>query len=458
MRTNTATMAGATMSAALLIAALCTTPANATAGTTNTGTTNTAPASTGQAFTMHTVSGDVVPATAQLDLPNTDPTARIVGGTPAPATAYPWIAKVLVKKAQGTFGCGGTFISSDIILTAQHCVAGNPDSVSVKYGNHTWREGTDAAVTTFAAGEGLKKGDWAVLKLAKPIPNIPTIALAKTRQFNDGPEFQTMGWGALRQHGPTAARLMHVTLPAVPDSTCKTGLEEICAGNLAAGGVDTCQGDSGGPLVATTATKALQVGIVSWGIGCAQKGNPGHYTEVSTYVDSISAAIHSLGGQLPHVVNDTNQPSPGATTPGGPTPVTPTPAKPTSTAPASPTKPGNQGPQTFANSTARYIYNYGTTTSRIRSTRSRSQTVRLRVNIKHRCSQHLRIMLTTPNGQRSILKRASFAQGQGCSLWAGEKSAVYTLHSESRGVWTLHVADMFGGHPGKINSWGIELH
>ena len=92
-------------------------------------------------------------------------------------------------------------------------------------------------------------------------------------------------------------------MPFVSDASCDASYggdvivnEEICAG-YAAGGTDTCQGDSGGPMFRRGANNAwVQVGITSWGYGCARPNYPGVYTQVSTFASAIASAAASLGG------------------------------------------------------------------------------------------------------------------------------------------------------------------
>ena len=53
---------------------------------------------------------------------------------------------------------------------------------------------------------------------------------------------------------------------------------------------DSCEGDSGGPLwkwMGKSKPRAVIVGIVSRGIGCARKNTPGIYTRVKSYLKWI---------------------------------------------------------------------------------------------------------------------------------------------------------------------------
>jgi trypsin len=80
-----------------------------------------------------------------------------------------------------------------------------------------------------------------------------------------------------------------VDVPIVSRQVCSETYGEIldslvCAGEEE-GGVDSCQGDSGGPLYDAS---GIQIGIVSFGIGCALPDTPGVYTNVGSFIDFIN--------------------------------------------------------------------------------------------------------------------------------------------------------------------------
>lgn len=85
-----------------------------------------------------------------------------------------------------------------------------------------------------------------------------------------------------------------VELPLVPHEDCQDALRKTRLGKfyhlhrsfVCAGGElnkDTCKGDGGSPLVCPIPGQAgrfVQMGIVSWGIGCGENSTPGVYANV----------------------------------------------------------------------------------------------------------------------------------------------------------------------------------
>jgi hypothetical protein len=112
-----------------------------------------------------------------------------------------------------------------------------------------------------------------------------------------------MGWGnTLGQPLPGGVdypeALQEVEIPIVSNAYCNLiyGIitdEMVCAG-VFKGGKGPCQGDSGSPLVYYDETGGLwrQVGIISFGFGCAGPHAPGVHMRVSRYAEWIDEVLH----------------------------------------------------------------------------------------------------------------------------------------------------------------------
>ncbi|HEV7625673.1 MAG TPA: serine protease [Streptomyces sp.] len=239
------------------------------------------------------------PASAAIAGETDGPRTKIVGGTPAEQGEFPWMVRL-------SMGCGGALFEKDVVLTAAHCVDGSGENTSItatggvvdlEDSNKVDVKSTEVLQAPGYDGTGK---DWALIKLAKPIDQA-TLPIAESDANNKG-DFTVAGWGADKEGGEQQQKMLKVDVPFIDDATCKGAYaelvegEELCAGDMEAGGIDSCQGDSGGPMFRKDeAGEFVQVGIVSWGEGCARAGKPGVYTEVSTFAADIKKAAAELG-------------------------------------------------------------------------------------------------------------------------------------------------------------------
>lgn len=226
------------------------------------------------------------PATAQ---------ERIVGGTPVPDGKYQFMASL--RNSSGSHFCGGTLISSRWILTASHCVSGKTASQIRVIVGRTTLAGTSGETRSLTRivmhpnyGSPVSYAhDAALLEMSSEVTNIAPIPVATSADDvyeAPGNYLTTAGWGTTRQNGFCCPdRMNEVEVPVVSDASCTSsyGSSMHAASMLCAGmqGKDSCQGDSGGPLFETTSSGYVQLGTVSWGRGCAQKGYPGVYGELN---------------------------------------------------------------------------------------------------------------------------------------------------------------------------------
>jgi secreted trypsin-like serine protease len=351
-----------------------------------------------------------------------DVTPQVVGGTRAAQGEFPFMVRL-------SMGCGGALYTQQIVLTAAHCVgaSGSNTSITATAGVVDLQDPARIAVRSTqvlrAPGYNGNGKDWALIKLASPI-NLPTLAIATTTAFNSG-TFTVAGWGAAREGGGQQRFLLKAQVPFISDAQCRAsggsygGLiaaEEICAG-LPSGGVDTCQGDSGGPMFRRDNNNAwIQVGIVSWGEGCARPGKPGVYTEVSTFAQNIADAAAQLGGTTP-------PPPPG---------------------------------RTFENTTDVAIPDLTTVNSPITvsgATGNASATSSVEVHIVHTFRGDLVVDLVAPDGTvRNLLNRS------GSSADNVDQTFSVNLSSEvANGTWNLRVRDAASQDTGRIDSWKLTL-
>jgi secreted trypsin-like serine protease len=231
------------------------------------------------------------------------PVTEVVGGVLAGPQEFPWVVRLSV-------GCDGALVAARVVLTAAHCVAraGAVGSIAVTAGSVD--RSSSSAITVHSSYVQRAVGfqspsqgdDWALIQLDQAL-NLPTLALTPSSDYDHG-TFTIMGWGAARESGTQQRYLRKASVPFVSDRDCGRiyrgagflASDMICAGDLQHGGVDTCQGDSGGPMVRPDAAgNWVEVGIVSWGSGCARAGYPGVYTRVSTFAKAITGAVAQLG-------------------------------------------------------------------------------------------------------------------------------------------------------------------
>jgi secreted trypsin-like serine protease len=250
-----------------------------------------------------------------LQQPPPDTTQNINGGTSAEAGKFPFqVALIRSDTPQGRehFGqfCGGALIDRIWIVTAAHCVPSTTEQeVDVYIGSVTLPSGgargggTRLSLAKIVSHqnyvEATHDNDVAMLKLAQPAPANLTPAVVATPAIADvagttGAKVTVIGWGAMTEGGSTTPTLMEVTVTVQDRQQCEANYRSVvpttritanmfCAGELE-GVKDSCQGDSGGFIGAPRAGGGFdQLGVVSWGFGCARPGLFGVYTRLANY-------------------------------------------------------------------------------------------------------------------------------------------------------------------------------
>ncbi|XP_045027697.1 LOW QUALITY PROTEIN: proclotting enzyme [Daphnia magna] len=251
--------------------------------------------------------------------------ARMVGADEATQNQYPFMLALMkrsdVLTDEYSLYCGASLISSTQILTAAHCVNDvetnrvlGPERFIVLLGMHFMNESmNDAQVTKRVIGVMVHEefdsishfNDIAILTMETPVVFTSTISpvcmppIGSTDQYLNRIAI-AQGWGRTQEKGKNSDFLRHVGIRIISNSLCRKSYMEkgkisdhmLCTW---LSGKDACQNDSGGPLVIEAEhleCSWVQVGIVSFGRGCARRF-PGVYTRLTSFLPWLKKHLKS---------------------------------------------------------------------------------------------------------------------------------------------------------------------
>lgn len=234
---------------------------------------------------------------------------KIVGGITADPADWKFYTQIVSRYGNRSY-CGASYIGDGYVLTAAHCVEGDhPSQIAVKIGGSIYNgtDGVRANVSEIHMHPDYRRAtlshDIAVLKLSSVPQGVSAVEIAAgslSQYAGIGDWLTVAGLGRTSEGGSSPTRLQEVDVPLVSDATCRqaggnyttVGDVAFCAG-VPQGGIDSCQGDSGGPIVINRGGVVTQLGVVSWGIGCARPGQYGVYSDIAAlrnFVDGVIGA------------------------------------------------------------------------------------------------------------------------------------------------------------------------
>jgi secreted trypsin-like serine protease len=249
----------------------------------------------------------VITTLASVTSSNSFAADYIIGGklvSADSAIAQSTVALVITSPSKETSLCTGSILSPGLIVTAAHCVAGNPVSIRIVFSNRlspeSLRDSIEAANYLAHPSYDPRKlradqNDIAVVSFSEKLPRgfAPVPLLPETELLKNQETVVLAGFGINDAETREGSGVLRETEVKIRDASL--GKTEVVLDQTEGHGA--CHGDSGGPAFVRVGKKNYLWGVTSRGYPNSASDNCAHevvYTRIGAHLDFLKEAEQKL--------------------------------------------------------------------------------------------------------------------------------------------------------------------